>query len=329
MLDDLESCFWVLLYVSLIHFELEAGDPDLDIFNEYSERMVAGKFHSFGGQGKYIVISNNELLKYKWKSEPLDRLIRTLASMLGDLITLRSRASVSPQAQEQLKAFEDQLRTADPFLRMFNEALALDNWVNDRRAAPVERTTKKQAEQKRLADKTKTLATGQGQPSKFKTSAAGPSRRPSLSDSGSSHSSTKRPAEDAAENVEEKRKVMKRARTEMPPRKDPEQPLGQPAVGEHRYPTRSKTKTKTKSNGSKGSKSAPKKSLPDVVMQEVSHRYGLRSRTKAKENPAPPPAKATGRTTKKPTKQPAPKQSEKRARTNKRQGGQNSRPPWR
>ncbi|KAK7682789.1 hypothetical protein QCA50_014173 [Cerrena zonata] len=340
LLDDLESSFWLLLYVSYIHFELDEGslEPDFGIFNEYTETKFAdGNYYALGGNGKTSLLSNGELSRYEWKSAPLNHLLQSLSRILAKLNSLRRKVrDKQPKAPEKLKALEDRLRTVDPFLQLFDEALAMDSWVDDRRANPVDKTNKKQAEQKRLEAKTASYRTIQEQASaaqltKPKTLPAGPSHLSSVLASGSSHSSTKRRADEVSENVqvEEKRKFVKRARTEMPPREDSEQPPQ--AVGEHRYQTRSKTKSKTKSNGSRNSKSAPKKSLQDVSMQDVNHNYGLRSRTKAKANPPPPPPppKARARRPKKAAKQPAPKQSEKQAQPNKKHDRQNKRPPWR
>ncbi|KAK7682805.1 hypothetical protein QCA50_014189 [Cerrena zonata] len=340
LLDDLESSFWLLLYVSYIHFELDEGslEPDFEIFNEYTEKKLAdGNYYTLGGGGKSIFLFDNEIGNYKWTSAPLNYLLQSLSRILAKLNNLRRKVrDKQPKAPEKLKALEDRLRTVDPFLQLFDEALAMDSWVDDRRANPVDKTNKKQAEQKRLEAKTASYRTIQEQASsaqltKPKTLPAGPSHLSSVLASGSSHSSTKRRADEVSENVqvEEKRKVVKRARTEMPPREDSEQPPQ--AVGEHRYQTRSKTKSKSKSNGSRNSKSAPKKSLQDVSMQEANHNYGLRSRTKAKANPPPPPPppKARARRPKKAAKQPAPKQSEKQAQPNKKQDRQNKRPPWR
>ncbi|KAK7682831.1 hypothetical protein QCA50_014215 [Cerrena zonata] len=328
LLDDLESSFWLLLYVSYIHFELDVGsfEPDFEIFNEYTERKLEdGNYYTLGGNGKSCLLSGGEISRYEWKSAPLNKLLRSLARTLADLSNLRREAlEEEPQAPEQLKAMEDQLRTVDPWLRLFDEALAMDSWVDDRCANPVDKTNNKQ-EQKRVADKTASYRQKASIAFKLKTLSKVPSHQSSLLASGSSHSSMKRPAEEAFEAVDGGRNVVKRARTEMPPPKNSEHP----PAGEHQYQTRSKTKTKSK--GLKGSKSASKKSLQDVSMQDVNHSYGLRSRTKAKANPAPPlPPKVSSRTTKKHAKQPPPqKQPGKGARTSKKQGQQNKRGPWR
>lgn len=322
ILDDMESCFWALLYVSLIHFELEKGNPTFEIFNEYSEEKgVSGEYYTLGGTGKTSLLFTGEISRYEWKSAPLNNLLQSLGRTLTKLNNLRRKVrDKQPKAPEKLKALEDRLRTVNPFIQLFDEALAMDSWVDDRRAIPVGKSSNKQAEQQRLVAKTASFRRKAAAAPKIQTLVQGPSHLSSLLASGSSHSCTKRRADEVSENVEAKRKVVKRARTEMLPREGSEQPPQ--AVGEHRYQTRSKTKSKSKSNGSKNSKSVPKKSLQDVSMQDVNHSYGLRSRTKAKANPAPPPPpKVSSRTTKKHAKQPPlQKQPGKGARTSKKQG---------
>ena len=318
LLDDIESCFWVLLYVSFIHFELIEGEPNLDIFSEYCNREVAnGTYHALGGQGKQSLISTDELSSYQWKSPRLNWLLTTFSAILGRISNLKRESSMDPVAAETLKGAEEAMRSVYPILNHFNTAVAADDWVDDRRASPVPKITRKQGEKDQLLAKTNTLNNANGSTPNFSTPKEQLPARAVTMSAGSSGRSVKRTAEAiAAEDfalIEQVKQAVKRARTERRPPKE----AVQLPPHEHRYQTRSKTR----SNSSTGNKKGEKNASQDVSMPDVNHSYGLRSKSKT-EKSLPPP-KAPSRTAKKPSKRPPLKQSGKRARPKKKHPNQN------
>ena len=311
ILDDIESCFWVLLYVSFIHFELERGVPRFNLFNEYNDDIAEdGSCHMRGGQGKQTLISTNEMKSYQWKCPALNWLIRSFVDVLKDLAHFRSKAD-NPRNAAMLETVEADLRTVDPILKIFDEALASDLWIEDRRAVPVEKSTKKREEQKKLLARTETYTgtSGIGRSFSIPTPLPAPTKYVTLS-ADSSRGSSKRSADEAAVEdaalVEQLKQIVKKARTERPPSKEPDQT---PAQG-HRYQTRSKTKSNESQAGKKRSQ--------DVVMKGVEHSYGTRSKSKPKprtvETQRPPPRPKPAKKT---PKQPPTKRNNKRVRAKK------------
>ena len=305
----------MLLYVSFIHFELEKGVPKLQIFNEYSDDINQdGVCQTTGGDGKQSLISTRKMEQYKWKCRALDALIHNLTDVFQDLAHLRSKAR-KPTKAAKLKTLEDNLRMVDPILELFDEALASDQWVEDRRDIPLDKTTKKQDEQNILRARTDPFTKSMPGPRQFSM------QLPPLS-THSNHSSAKRSAEDVAEDaylaLQQAKQPAKRPRTERPPPKDRDQ---HPPVHEHRYQTRSKTRSDESKAGKKRSQ--------DVVMRDVDHSYATRSKSKPKtktvETRRPPPR---SKPAKKSAKQPPVKRNEKRVRA-KKQPEQNNRPAQR
>ena len=306
LLDDIESCFWVLLYVSFIHFELIEGKPNLNIFSEYCNREVAnGTYHALGGQGKQALVSTDEMFSYKWKSLRLTWLLTTFATILGRISNLKFEAAMDQAAEATLKGAEEAMRTVHPILNHFNTALAADDWVDDHRVTLTPKITNKQDTKDQLLAKTGTLGNANGPTLNFPTSKERLFARISAC---SGRSSIKRGAEAiAAEDVsliEQVKHVVKRARIERCPPNEAEQPLPH----EHRYRTRSKTKP----NSSTGNTESEENVSHDV---DVNHAYRPRSKTKAEKSFPHPRAPSV--TAKKPTN-PVPKQFKKRTRLRKK-----------
>ena len=321
ILDDLEFCFWVRLYVSFIHFELERGVPKLQIFNEYSDDIDEhGSCQTTGGDGKKSFFSSAKMDQYQWKCPALNSLIHKLTNTYQRLTYLQLKA-LNPAKAGKLKVFENKLRTIDPILELFDEALASDQWVEDRRTTPVDKTTNKQDEQTKLQARTglftKTIEGGR----QFSMQQLPSSTRAVTMSAHSSHGSAKRSSEDVAEedadlSLSRVSQPAKKARTERPPPKE----LSQRPAHEHRYQTRSKTRSNDSNAG--------KKKSQDVVMKDVDHSHATRSKSKPKPKTAETRRVPQPKPAKKSAKQPPVKRNEKRVRA-KKQPEQNKRPTQR
>ena len=279
-----------------------------------------GTYRALGGEGKHTLLTTNKISQYKWKSPRLTWLLTTFATILGRMSLLGFEAGGDQEAATRLKGAKEMLRRVHPIRNHFDTALASDDWVDDRRATPIPKITRKQDKKNQLLAQTGTLANANGSTPNFSTPKGQLPARAVTMSAGSRSSSVKRTAEAvAAEDfalIEQVKHAVKRARTERRPPKEAKQP----PPHEHRYQTRSKSKSDT----SMGSKRGQKKASQDVSMPDAVHNYGLRSKSKT-EKSLPPP-KAPSRTAKRPSKKPAPKQSEKRARPKKKHPNQNKRP---
>ncbi|CAL1710003.1 unnamed protein product [Somion occarium] len=121
--DDLESCFWVLLYVSLHYFKNNGREVDfkLDFFNEMVERKIGGdQYRAFGGTMKVGLLVVEQLEPVRWECRPLDDLIHALSD------TWRSVYIVPRgEREEMFRGAQDNISL---ILKMFDTALASEEW---------------------------------------------------------------------------------------------------------------------------------------------------------------------------------------------------------
>ncbi|CAL1700316.1 unnamed protein product [Somion occarium] len=136
--DDLESCFWVLLYVSLHYFKHNGRDVSfsLGFFDEIKERKVAGEaqYQSFGGNLKASLLGGKELDAVHWECGPLDQLIHTLAR-LWKMAHVLDDDVVSLMGGSQRDILLSALDKVSIVLDMFDTALASEGW-KDKDAIP-------------------------------------------------------------------------------------------------------------------------------------------------------------------------------------------------
>ncbi|CAL1700338.1 unnamed protein product [Somion occarium] len=136
--DDLESCFWVLLYVSLHYFKHNGRDVGftLGFFDEIQERKVAGEaqYQSFGGDSKASLLKGERLNEVQWECRPLNDLIHTLAELWRTAHVLDDklvRIIGKPQRDILLSALDK----VSIVLDMFETVLASEGW-KDKDAIP-------------------------------------------------------------------------------------------------------------------------------------------------------------------------------------------------
>ncbi|KAK7687988.1 hypothetical protein QCA50_008358 [Cerrena zonata] len=87
--DDIESCFWVLLYIAFHHYKQknEKVNFTLNFFSENESRFNEddGRYHHIGGVGKTSLLINGNLQRtIRWVSNPLTTVIHKFADTLRD-----------------------------------------------------------------------------------------------------------------------------------------------------------------------------------------------------------------------------------------------------
>ncbi|CAL1708963.1 unnamed protein product [Somion occarium] len=125
--DDLESSFWVLLYISFHYFK-HTKLVNVDFFNEYNEysRNGSATRHAYGGLAKAGFLYGG-LPGVKWTCAPLNKLLHKF----GDLFYQYHFYHGRQDREEHLASFTDfqkRLDQVDSVLDLFDTALASDEW---------------------------------------------------------------------------------------------------------------------------------------------------------------------------------------------------------
>ncbi|CAL1710004.1 unnamed protein product [Somion occarium] len=132
--DDLESCFWVLLYVSLHYFKHNGREVDfkLDFFDEIKERrMDKAPYQSVGGNLKIALLIADELDEVRWECHPLDELVHTLARLWRLAFALDGKLARILGKLAEKDILSSALEKVSLVLDMFDTALASEGW-NDK-----------------------------------------------------------------------------------------------------------------------------------------------------------------------------------------------------
>lgn len=170
--DDLESCFWVLLNVSLHYFKHQGVNFSLDMFNEYV--APRNDLPATGGSQKMTFLTNRKLAPAKWECAPLNNLLHELSRILKRYLKARA-AHISPDddsededEKRRFKQKHEELEQVDVILNCFDRALASKDWPteNDAVEDQFEPSTFKQADQSRRNNIAASIATdGKGKSS--------------------------------------------------------------------------------------------------------------------------------------------------------------------
>lgn len=158
--DDLESCYWVLLYISFHYFKHSHPKFDIGFFDEY-EPPQEGKPAS-GGNKKQIFLMRNDIVKRNvtWDCKPLNLLIREL-SVLFQMYHMH--ASMPPLGKSA--AFLEHhalIGRVDVILESFDNALESNEWpeLNDALEDQMPTKPKKELDKDRRNTIATTFATG-------------------------------------------------------------------------------------------------------------------------------------------------------------------------
>ncbi|KAH8099741.1 hypothetical protein BXZ70DRAFT_989992 [Cristinia sonorae] len=129
ILDDLESCYWVLFYQALHHFESsESTRKSLKMFDEYEERVLPdGIYMCTGGDQKYLYLTRpNRLVRFD--SRGLDVVMQGLSKQLQRYYKAEAPSPKFERLRRQLLQ-----RPGHAMLTTINAALKDGPWPkNDR-----------------------------------------------------------------------------------------------------------------------------------------------------------------------------------------------------
>lgn len=157
ILDDLESCFWVLIY-AVLHFFANDNTIDPEVFDKQVKKVVGNCIQLTGGSLKSHLLQD-EFRTFAWECEPLHDLLHKLRDIWKEYYTLYNNweESMAPSrkvtasllakradTQAKLEQRRHEMIQPDFWHEIFQEALAMENWekadaVPDR--APREKST--------------------------------------------------------------------------------------------------------------------------------------------------------------------------------------------
>ncbi|KAL4242396.1 hypothetical protein ABKN59_011894 [Abortiporus biennis] len=128
MLDDLESCLWVLLYVALHRFKHSADRVALRMFEEMDNNQC-------GGDRKFLFILAPAMSHLRpdskhiiFECKPLNNLVESIRLYFRKFHTYR----VNLGPDDDPDALETHmLAHPEEFLAMFDDALAADGWIEN------------------------------------------------------------------------------------------------------------------------------------------------------------------------------------------------------
>ncbi len=130
--DDLESCFWVLLYAALHHFRHQPVPFDMSIFEEIWDRKDRdGTIHFFGGGRKRAALALRYVTKLEFDCGPLNQAIHHISSTFAEFHRSAVASGVSGDIGIRGRAAHAMVRAEleDPSLIKFLDAvLNREDW---------------------------------------------------------------------------------------------------------------------------------------------------------------------------------------------------------
>ncbi|CAL1708974.1 unnamed protein product [Somion occarium] len=169
--DDLESSFWVLLYISLHYFKHNQSMIfDFSLFDEY--KHVGDNCHSLGGLSKRGFLSEG-LKEVQWKCAPLNKLIHGLGDFFQKYLYHHSRQD-DDEGIASFKDIQEKMVQVDAILAFFDSALKSNGWP-EKDALPDQYPPMTDKENAQLLHDLKSRAIASA--ARKKTSAALPAKR--------------------------------------------------------------------------------------------------------------------------------------------------------
>ncbi|KAI0344262.1 hypothetical protein BDW22DRAFT_1148355 [Trametopsis cervina] len=117
IIDDVESCFWVLYYTAIHYYRRSSGYPNLLLFDEHEEQITDGVIVRVGGVFKFSALTFDRKSMAIFESQPMTRVIRTFSNVISDY-------NPFDEATEQPK-------DVTGILEIFDKALASVDWPED------------------------------------------------------------------------------------------------------------------------------------------------------------------------------------------------------
>ncbi|KAI0337289.1 hypothetical protein BDW22DRAFT_1383880 [Trametopsis cervina] len=129
LLDDIESCYWLLLYMSLHHFENTAAATIIPMFDDCVEgEDEHGIIQYIGGIAKKDFITSLDFEKIHFTCKPLEKVLQAFGFILCGFHSNQPMAEKC--VQPYLKNYEDARRQLEDgtILQIFDDALDGSGW---------------------------------------------------------------------------------------------------------------------------------------------------------------------------------------------------------
>ncbi|KAI0337295.1 hypothetical protein BDW22DRAFT_1364281 [Trametopsis cervina] len=144
LVDDIESCFWLLLYMSVHHFKHTGLPIDLEMFDQSTQKLDEdGILQLFGGSKKNDFFFSMDINKIHFSCKPLEDVLQKFGLLLNDFYHSSYRDS---QVDKARKALED-----GTILEIFDNALTGPGWPEENDVLPDQFPKKTDVEKKRTA----------------------------------------------------------------------------------------------------------------------------------------------------------------------------------
>ncbi|KAK7692061.1 hypothetical protein QCA50_005466 [Cerrena zonata] len=124
--DDLESCYWVLLYISFHYFEHTHPTFNINFFDEYEAPRDGAP--ASGGNKKNTFLTSNRLASnnINWTCKPLNVLLHELTALF-QMYHIHANVPPARESDGFLKQHE-LIGKVDVVLELFDRALASNEW---------------------------------------------------------------------------------------------------------------------------------------------------------------------------------------------------------
>ncbi|KAI0338490.1 hypothetical protein BDW22DRAFT_1459714, partial [Trametopsis cervina] len=132
LLDDIESCFWILLFMSVHYFKHDSPNFKIGMFEERAyELHKNGTHHWFGGDAKSTFLSRRHLRTLQFECQPLNTVVHKFGTLLSDFYHTLDMAESSEMSKKMHEEVRDKLETDTVVLDFFDKALAARDWPNN------------------------------------------------------------------------------------------------------------------------------------------------------------------------------------------------------
>ncbi|KAI0073661.1 hypothetical protein K474DRAFT_1649280 [Panus rudis PR-1116 ss-1] len=129
--DDLESAFWVLLYVSLHYVKHAVEKFNWQVFDEVKYHEDVNDEHDRGGAEKATFLRKKNFKTLQWECAPLTNLIHELAALFWQYSLTGTMAESMPVYVPTHEAVEREIGAQKKVLSLFDEALKQPNWLEN------------------------------------------------------------------------------------------------------------------------------------------------------------------------------------------------------
>ncbi|KAI0338501.1 hypothetical protein BDW22DRAFT_1432523 [Trametopsis cervina] len=132
LLDDIESCFWILLFMSIHYFKHNDPGFKVGMFEEREFRLHRnGTHYWFGGDAKHSFLTSQELQALEFECRPLGMVIQEFGILLSDLYHALGVSTRSEVFMENYREVQAKLKEGSEVLGIFDKALAAKDWPNN------------------------------------------------------------------------------------------------------------------------------------------------------------------------------------------------------